>query len=232
VTGAQRLGRAVGATNVVATMAAVVGLLLFPKVVGSLIAMLSWSDDAKAACESEPGCAVNLVPGGVLPVWWALAWIALIAISVLVCWSPNRWWSARGKGRAAVFADSTPRWLRVHAGVAAFVCVVLVFPGRSVAGAWAIEYLYAAIAAVAVMGLATLSLRSARAALDPKEFARLLGPGPFGATGSAPATQRSPGTPAANKAAKRAAAAAQLAAHRHPEAPKQGPATPKNGPVS
>ena len=195
MTSGERLGRVVGVVNVAATLAAVAGLLLFPKVVGSLIAMLSWSDEAKETCELEPGCAVNLVPGGVLPVWWAFAWIALIAVSVLVCWSPSRWWSARGAGRAAVFADSTPRWLGVHAGVAAFVCIVLVFPGRSSAGAWAIEYLYAAIAAIAVLGLAMLSLRSARAALGPKELARLLGSGPSAAASAQPATRRPPAAP-------------------------------------
>lgn len=182
---AQRIGRFLGIANFVATMGAVLVLLLWPKVVGSLVAMLSWSQEAQDACAAEPGCAVNLVPGGVLPVWWALAWTALIAISIIVCWQPARWWSSRGKGRFEVFADSTPRWLRVHAGVAAFVCVILVFPGRSIGGAWAFSYLYAAGAAVLVMGLATLSLRHARTVLDPATFARLTGPGPFDARGAA-----------------------------------------------
>ena len=187
MTKALRLGRIVGITNFVATMAAVAFLLLWPKVIGSLIAMLSWSEAAQDACAAEPGCAVNVVPGGVLPVWWALAWVALIAVSVIVCWDPQRWWSSRGRFRIDIFADSTPRWLRVHAGVAAFVCLILVFPGRGITGVWALEYLIAAVAALAVVGLATISLRRAKARLGEKEFARLIGPGPFAATRATPA---------------------------------------------
>lgn len=186
MTNAHRVGRSVGITNFVATMAAVVLLLLWPKVIGSLIAMLSWSRQAQDACAAEPGCAVNIVPGGVLPVWWALAWVALIAVSVIVCWDPQRWWSSRGRFRMDIFADSTPRWLRVHACVAAFVCLILVFPGRSIAGVWAPEYLIAAVAALAVAVLATVSLRRAKARLGDKEFARLIGPGPFAATRATP----------------------------------------------
>ena len=179
LTPGQRIGRFIGIANFVATLLALLVLLLWPKVVGSLIAMLSWSQEAKDACATEPGCAVNIVPGGVFPVWWALIWVAFIALSIVLCWSPNRWWSSRGKGRFEVFADSTPRWLRVHAAVAILVSVILVFPGRSIAGVWALEYLYAAGAALLVVGLATLSLRAGRATLGPKEFDRLIGPGPF-----------------------------------------------------
>lgn len=181
VTTSQRIGRFVGVTNFVATTLAVLGLLIWPKVIGSLIAMLSWSDEAKDACAAAPGCAVNVVPGGVLPMWWTLAWVAIIAVSVLVCWPPARWWSSRGKGKGKIeiFADSTPRWLRVHAAVAALVSVVLVFPGRSIAGVWAPDYLIPAGAALLVVGLATLSLRAGRAKLGPNAFDRLIGPGPF-----------------------------------------------------
>lgn len=162
MTTGQRIGRLVGLANFVATMAALCVLLLWPKVIGSLVAMLSWPRDEQDACALEPGCAVNIVAGGVFPVWWALGWVAFIATSVLVCANPERWWSSRGKGRFEVFADSTPRWLRVHAGAAVFMCVILVFPGRSSAGVWAPSYLYPAAAALLVMGLATLSLRRAR----------------------------------------------------------------------
>lgn len=179
VTTSQRTGRFVGITNFVATMLAVLGLLIWPKVIGSLIAMLSWSDEVKDACAAEPGCAVNVVPGGVLPVWWTLAWVAIIALSVLVCWPPARWWSSRGKGKIEIFADSTPRWLRVHAAIAVLVSIILIFPGRSIAGVWAPEYLIPAGAALLVVGLATLSLRAGRAKLGPKAFDRLIGPGPF-----------------------------------------------------
>lgn len=190
VTNPERIGRIVGITNFVATMAAVLLLLIWPKVIGALIAMLTWSREAQDACSAEPGCAVNVVPGGVLPVWWALAWVALIAASVIVCWDPQRWWSSRGRFRIDIFADSTPRWLRVHAGVAAFLCLILVFPGRGITGVWALEYLIAVGAALAVMALATISSRRAKARLGDKEFARLIGPGALGIAGTASATSR------------------------------------------
>lgn len=77
MTSGERLGRVVGVVNVAATLAA----MLEPAPVPEEGRRLADRDaelvgQAKETCELEPGRAVNLVPGGVLPVWWAFAWIA------------------------------------------------------------------------------------------------------------------------------------------------------------
>ena len=173
--GASRLGRAVGLTEFWATMAAVAGLVLWPKVVAAGWAMLTWSDAEKDACTAVAGCVVNVVPGGVVPVGWAIAWVALIIAGILVCWSPERWWSSRGRGRVEFIADSSPRWLRVHALAAVFVCLILVLPGRGITTTWALEYALPAVLALAAAGIATLSIRHARRTLPAGEFRRLIG---------------------------------------------------------
>lgn len=175
--GASRIGRAVGIIEFSATMAAVAGLVLWPKVIGAIWAMVTWSDAEKDACVAVPGCVVNVVPGGVVSVWWAIAWVVVIAAGIIVCWSPERWWSSRGRGRVELIADSSPRWLRVHAFVAAFLCLLLALPGRGITTTWAVEYVIPAVFALAAAGLATLSLRHARRTLAPAEFQRLLGDG-------------------------------------------------------
>lgn len=175
----QRIGRAVGLAQFVATMTAVAGLLLWPKVVGAIVATITWTDAAKSACTQTPGCAVNLVPGGVVPVGWALAWVAVIVVGIAVCWSPRRWWSSRGRGVVEVIADSSPRWLRMHAVAAVFVCVIVAIPGRGVTSAWAVEYFAPAALALVAVGLATLSLRRARRSLPRREWERLAGTGVF-----------------------------------------------------
>lgn len=173
--GESRIGRTVGLIEFWTTMAAVAGLVLWPKVVGAIWAMATWSDAEKDACASAPGCVVNVVPGGVVPVWWAVAWVAVILIGIAVCWAPERWWSSRGRGPVEFIADSSPRWLRVHAFVAAFLCFLLVLPGRGITTTWALEYLIPMSMALAAAGFATLSIRHARQTLPPATFRRLLG---------------------------------------------------------
>ncbi len=164
-----------GLTVFWSTLAAVVGLALWPKVIGAGWALATWTDAEKERCEQTAGCAVNVVPGGVVPVWWALLWVAVIVTAIVVCWHPARWWSSRGRGRIEFIADSSPKWLRVHAFVAAFICALLVLPGRGITTTWAIEYAIPAVLALAAAGLATLSVRHARSVLTPAEAERLLG---------------------------------------------------------
>jgi hypothetical protein len=173
--GASRIGRVVGLVEFWATMAAVVGLALWPKVFAAGWAMLTWTDAEKDACADVPGCVVNVVPGGVVSVWWAIAWVAVIIAGIVVCWPPRRWWSSRGRGRIEFIADSSPRWLRLHALVAAFLCLLLMLPGRGITTTWALEYTIPMVLALGVAGLATLSIRHARRTLTPAEFRRLLG---------------------------------------------------------
>lgn len=171
----ERIGRGVGIGVFSMLVLALLGLVLWPKAVGAVIAQSTWSEQEKAACDATPGCVVNLVAGGVTPVAWAIAWVVLIGAAVVVCWLPTRWWSSRGRGPVEIIADSSPRWLRLHAFVAAFVCLLLIAPGRSNSTTWALEYLIPAVLALGVAGLATLSLRHARAALGPAAFAERAG---------------------------------------------------------
>lgn len=173
--GGSRIGRIVGLTVFWSTMAAVAGLALWPKVVAAGWALFTWTDARKAECEATAGCVVNVVPGGVVPVWWAIAWVVVIIAAIVVCWSPERWWSSRGRGRIEFIADSSPKWLRVHAFVAAFLCGVLTLPGRGITTTWALEYLIPTLLALGAAGLATLSIRHAKRTLKPADARRLLG---------------------------------------------------------
>lgn len=173
--GDSQVGRVVGLIEFWTTMAAVAVLVLWPKVVGAIWAMATWSDAEKEACTGVPGCVVNVVPGGVMPVGWAIAWAAVILAGIVVCWPPERWWSSRGRGPIEFIADSSPRWLRVHAYVAAFLCFLLALPGRGITTTWALEYLIPMFMGLAAAGIATLSVRSARRTLPPAAIQRLLG---------------------------------------------------------
>lgn len=173
--GESRIGRTVGLVEFWTTMAAVAGLILWPKVVAATWAMVTWTDAEKDACTAVPGCVVNVVPGGVVSVWWAILWVAIITAGIIVCWSPDRWWSSRGRGRIEFIADSSPRWLRVHAFAAAFVCAMLVLPGRGTTTTWAFEYAIPMVLALGAAGLATLSVRHARRVLPPATYRRLFG---------------------------------------------------------
>ncbi|GAA2002283.1 hypothetical protein [Microbacterium ulmi] len=179
MTADQRIGRVVGLVVFWSTMAAVAGILLWPKVVGSIVGMVTWTDADKDACAETAGCAVNLVQGGVVSVWWAFAWIALIIGGIAICWAPARWWTSKGRFALEAVADSSPQWLRVHAIAALFVCLIVGIPGRSITTTWAPEYFAAAAAALAGAGLATLSLRHARRTLSAREYERLVGHGVF-----------------------------------------------------
>lgn len=174
-TAGERIGRVVGIGVFSMLILALLGLVLWPKVVGGAIAQTTWTSQEKAACDDAPGCVVNLVAGGVAPVGWAIAWIVLIGLAVVICWSPTRWWSSRGRGPVEIIADSSPRWLRLHAVVAAFLCLLLIAPGRSNSTTWALEYLIPSALALGVAGLATLSLRHARATLGEAAFAERAG---------------------------------------------------------
>lgn len=174
-TSGERIGRLAGIGVFSLLVVALLGLVAWPKMVGSLVAQMTWTDAQKADCEATPGCVVNLVAGGVAPVGWAIAWVLLIGVAVVVCWSPSRWWSSWGRGAVEIIADSSPRWLRMHALVAAFVCLLLIAPGRSNSTTWALEYVIPTVLALGVAGLATLSIRRAKATLPASEFDRLVG---------------------------------------------------------
>jgi len=173
--GESRIGRTVGLIEFWTTMAAVAGLALWPKVVGAVWAMATWSDAEKDACTAVPGCVVNVVPGGVVSVWWAIAWVAIIIGGIVVCWPPERWWSSRGRGPVEFIADSSPRWLRAHAFVAAFLCLLLALPGRGITTTWALEYVIPTAMALVAAGIATLRVRHARKTLPAADFRRLIG---------------------------------------------------------
>ncbi|WP_137845686.1 hypothetical protein [Microbacterium sp. 2FI] len=170
-----RIGKAVGLVVFFSTMAAVAGLILWPKVVGATWAMITWTDAEKEICAAAPDCVVNVVPGGVVSVWWAILWVGIIVTAIIVCRRPERWWSSRGRGPFEFIADSSPRWLRVHAFAAAFVCALLSLPGKGITTTWALQYLIPTALALAAAGLATLSIRHARRVLSPDEYARLVG---------------------------------------------------------
>ena len=74
--GESRIGRTVGLIEFWTTMAAVAGLVLWPKVVGAIWAMVTWSDAEKDACTAAPGLRRECRPrrcrarsGGRSPGW-------------------------------------------------------------------------------------------------------------------------------------------------------------------
>lgn len=129
----RQLGRAVAWFSFVSMFVFFAGLLLVPLLLGS--ARLPW--------------------------WVAMVWVALLAASALLCWSPRRWWVPKPwSGRAPrAWAGSSPEWLRIYSLVALFVSLLLIASGLGKQSGIDLGYGWPALGALLVVLLTTLSLR-------------------------------------------------------------------------
>jgi hypothetical protein len=154
-----RLGRVFAWIAAGTSLLSMIGLLLVPPL-AALIAQLTWSEEAKEACEaSVTPCTPSAIPGYSLPAWMGVIWPAILLICLLVCWAPRRWWTPRdSSGRPkqpGVY--STPEWLRALAVVAAITEIAMTWGvGRS--SLPAPDYLWPALLAVGVVLLASICI--------------------------------------------------------------------------
>ena len=163
-----RIGRTMAWANAVASILGVIALFAVP-MIGQGIALFTWTYEEQAACKASPEpCAISIFPEDSAPVWVGIAWVALILISLIVCWSPRRWWTPQGRtspSRPGVF--STPEWFRLHAFVA------LVFNAAAMFGVgrgnsfrhW--EFAWPTAGAAAAIALATICIAVTAAVIPP-----------------------------------------------------------------
>lgn len=180
----QRIGRAVGWVLVVSTIGFILTLVFVPVTAG-LIASATWSKERRDACSADPMCVISTIPENALPVWVAFLWIAIIAAALVICWRPSRWWlpDAKARRQIKVRTFTAPFWIRVHALVAAFISYLCSFGifrrGNDV---YAVEYLWAVLAALTVAALATVCKRKygMQTPLDIKLSLMLTASAPYG----------------------------------------------------
>lgn len=194
------LGRVAAWTALIVLGVATAVQLIVP-LSGRLAANLTWSRDELAACrDAAPACIASTVPIDPVFAWIGLASVVVIAVALVVCWSPQRWWVGPGLQRPArpgVF--STPEWFRLL-GLAALLlnaCGLLVVGNRRT-GVWMLEYLWPLGASVLVIVLATVSIRATAGSIDEETRGLLAREFPFWIT--------------RREAARRAGAAARTAA--------------------
>jgi hypothetical protein len=158
--GELRLGRVFAWIAAATSLLGMIALLLVPPL-AALIAQLTWSEEAKEACEaSVTPCSPSAIAGYSLPAWVGLIWPAILLVCLLVCWAPRRWWTPRdASGRPkqpGVY--STPEWLRALAVVAAVTEIAMTWGvGRS--SLPAPDYVWPALLAVGVIVLASICIR-------------------------------------------------------------------------
>lgn len=180
----QRIGRAVGWVLVVTSIGFMLTLMLVP-FVAAFVALSTWSREQRKTCSADPSCVISTMPENSLPVWVAFVWIAIIAAALVICWKPSRWWlpDAEARRHVKVRTFTSPFWIRGHALVAALVSYLcasgVVKRGNEV---YAVEYLWAVLAALTVAALATVCKRKygMKTPLDVKVSLALTGSAAYG----------------------------------------------------
>lgn len=175
------IGRVTAWTVLTGAVAASAVQLLVP-LAGILTAQFTWSGEELVACrEAATPCVASTTPIGPYLAWVGLVPVVLVALALIVCWSPRRWWVGPGVERPArpgVF--STPEWFRLVAVglVLLNACGLLVVSNRSV-GVWMGEYAWPIVGSALLIGLATFSVRATAATIDPETRALLAREFPF-----------------------------------------------------
>ncbi|MEV8253534.1 hypothetical protein AB0O95_06155 [Rhodoglobus sp. NPDC076762] len=128
----------------------------------SVVALATWSDAEIERCEVDRACVLSTLSENALPVWFAVAWALIVAIAMVICWKPARWWvPVPGRGRLSLIRGFTsPFWIRTHAMVIALIsvqCALGVVSRNN--DVYALEYLWVALAAGTIAAIATISIR-------------------------------------------------------------------------
>ena len=177
-----RLVGRVAAWTAFVVLACASAVQLIVPLTGRLAANLTWSRDELVACrESAEPCVASTVTIDSSLAWIGLGGPVMIAVAIIVCWSPLRWWVGPGMTRPArpgVF--STPEWFRLL-GFAALLLNAcgLIVVGNRWTGVWMLEYLWALAASVGVIVLATASIHSSAGRIDDETRALLVREFPF-----------------------------------------------------
>ncbi|MBH0008867.1 hypothetical protein [Salinibacterium sp. SWN1162] len=114
--GDQRIALVVGWILVASSFGFFVLLTGVP-LAANAVALATWSDGEIERCKVDSACVVSALSQNSLPVWFAVAWALIVAIAMVICWKPARWWvPVPGRGRVSLIRGFTsPWWVRRHA---------------------------------------------------------------------------------------------------------------------